>query len=649
MKLLMIALLVISVLIGLHLISPPEIVPTADSRLQIAAPAFVLQDIAFEISVTAKTPAGEIDRACQSPLIVHNLGQASRADSAENLKVNLENGRVVIKNLAMKQTGAQTIRVGFEGRQIFQSIRVLPGFLSLMPPFLAIILALVARQVVIALFAGIWVGATMITNYDPVTGFLRVVDTYLIQALSQPDHVAIVMFSMTLGGMVGVISRAGGAEGIVEKLTPFANNRRGGLLATWALGIFIFFDDYANILIVGNTMRPFTDKLRISHEKLAYIVDSTAAPVASLFPISTWVGFQVALIAGVFEQLKIDQDAYLVFLESIPYASYSIFAVLFVGITALMLRDFGPMLRSERRAISTGQLIRDGATPLADSVKFEILEKNIPRRWYNALVPILTVIFVTLFGLYVSGSKALGGAANAGLREIVSHANSFHVLMWASVSGALVAIIMAVTQKILTLSKAIDAWLDGVKSMVLAMIILVLAWSIGKVCEDLMAAQFVMHLTESVLSPRFLPVLTFLMAAVISFATGTSWATMAILIPIVIPITHQLIQAAALPPGLSQSILLGTIGAILSGSIFGDHGSPISDTTIMSSMASGSDHIDHVRTQLPYAFFIGAVSIVTGYLPAGFGINIYGTMAFGVVILFLGLYFIGKPILVLKK
>lgn len=637
--------LVAAVLIGLHFLSTADIVPVADSRLQIETPAFVLKELPFEMNLLVQTPTGKIDSSCQSSVNLRNVTRLTQPEASDSSKLNLKNGRLTIKNLAMKQSGTHEIEILFDGRQIKQPIRVIPGFLSLMPPVLAIILALIARRVIIALLAGIWFGATTITNYDPVFGFMRVVDTYLINALAHPDHVAIVMFSMTLGGMVGVISRAGGAQGIVEKITRFANHRRGGLLATWALGVFIFFDDYANTLIVGNTMRPFTDKLRISREKLAYIVDSTAAPIASLFPISTWIGFQVALIAGAFEYLKIEQDAYLVFIESIPYAAYSVLAILFVFITGITLRDFGPMLRSERRAISTGQLMRDGAMPLTDSAKLSPLDEKIPRRWYNALVPILTVILLTLIGLYVSGSKELGDVENLAIRDIISNANSFHVLMWASFSGALVAILMAVLQDILTVAEAIDAWLDGVRSMVLAMVILVLAWAIGQVCEDLMAAQYVMHETEKILSPHFMPLMTFLIAAVIGFATGTSWATMAILVPIVIPITHQLTQSAALSPDGSHSIMVGTIGAILSGSVFGDHGSPISDTTIMSSMASGSDHIDHVRTQLPYAVFVAIIAIITGYLPAGFGWNIYLTMSFGVGVLILGLYFMGKPTL----
>ena len=204
------------------------------------------------------------------------------------------------------------------------------------------------------------------------------------------------------------------------------------------------------------------------------------------------------------------------------------------------------------------------------------------------------------------------------------------------------AILLAWAQNILTLSEGIEAWLGGAKSMVLAMIILTMAWAIGQVCTDLMTANYVIELTRNFLSPHYMPVVTFIIAALIGFATGTSWATMAILIPIVIPIAHELCQLAGLDAAISQSILLGTVGAVLSGSVFGDHSSPISDTTIMSSMSSAVDHIDHVKTQLPYAIVVAGVAILTGYLPAGFGWNIYASTSIGVAVLVGILFLVGK-------
>jgi len=647
---LLVLLFLIAVFIT-HWVVSPGLKPPAHPYLKVEQPSFVLRDVPFDLTLVALTPTGETDGDCQSEIIIKRLDFADKQDvDSLALKFNFESGRLVVKNLAIPDAGNYKFEFDFRNIRSTYSLRVLPGFLSLLPPILAIVVALIARRVLIALFCGIWLGAGIVSNYDPLTGFLRVLDTYLIQSLAHPDHVAIIMFSMTLGGMVGVISKSGGTRGIVDKITQFANHRRGGLLVTWALGLLIFFDDYANTLIVGNTMRPFTDKLKISREKLSYIVDSTAAPVASLFPISTWVGFQIALIAGTFEHLHLQEDAYLIFIESIPYASYSVLAILFVFLNGITLRDFGPMLKSEIRAAHSGKVLRDGALPITDSSGIDTeLAEDVPRRWFNALIPIFTVIIVTLLGLYFNGKMLLGATSETvSFREIISAANSFHVLMWAAFSGAIMAIMLAVTQKILTIPQAIEAWLSGVKAMVLAMIILVLAWSIGQVCEDLMTAQYVIRLTESILSPHYLPLITFIISALIGFATGTSWATMAILIPIVVPIAYQLALSAALSPPLAHSILLGTIGAVLSGSVFGDHSSPISDTTIMSSMASAADHIDHVRTQLPYALLAAVVAILTGYLPAGFGFNIYFSLLLGAILLILVLFLAGKSAVKIK-
>ena len=444
--------------------------------------------------------------------------------------------------------------------------------------------------------------------------------------------------------MVGVISKSGGTQGIVEKLSKYANSPRGGQLATWAMGILIFFDDYANSLIVGNTMRPFTDKLKISREKLSYIVDSTAAPVASIALVSTWIGFQVGLIGDAFAGLNLSLNPYTSFLESIPFASYSILALIFVFLIGITLRDFGPMKAAEVRASSSGKVLRDGAQPLTDSAALDMAaDEKTPLRWFNALIPIGVVIAVTLFGLYFNGKAALGEAAEtARLGDIFGAANSFAVLMWAAFAGLFVAAILALAQKILTLNDTLEAAVNGYKSMFLAAMILILAWAIGDICKELHTADYVISLTRDILSPHLIPFFTFVIAAFIAFSTGTSWATMAILTPIVIPLSYQLPLEAGLSAGLSHQILIATIGSVLSGSVLGDHCSPISDTTILSSMASAADHVDHVRTQLPYALVVGAVACLVGYIPSGWGLSSWLSLFAGSAILVGVVYLVGK-------
>lgn len=612
------------------------------ARLDVQAPGLLLNNVEFSLTVTAQDTNGLTVKTFRDTLTIKGV----QLEHSGTQKLVFENGVLEINNLQISGNGKHRVELSAGGVSETVSVRVIPGLLSLLPPVFTILLAFIARQVLISLLSGIWLGAMFVYDYNPFVGFMKTLDTYLIHSLADPDHAAILIFSMTLGGMVGIMSKAGGTQGIVEKLSHYANHRRGGILATWAMGVFIFFDDYANTLIVGNTLRPFTDKLKISREKLSYIVDSTAAPVASIAFISTWIGFQVGLIDQAFETVGLTLNPYKTFIESIPYSTYSILALTLVFFIGILLRDFGPMLAAERRAAETGKVLRDGAFPLTDSSALDMVAgEDTPLKWYNALIPIGAVIGVTIFGLYFSGRTSLGvEAQTAPLGKIFGAANSFDVLMWASFTGMFVAAFLALGQRILSLQQTIESAINGYKSMILAAMILILAWSIGDICKDLHTADYVIHLSKGILSPHFIPVITFTVAAFISFSTGASWATMAILTPIVIPIAYRFPLEAQLSAGLSHHILLGTIGAVLSGSVFGDHCSPISDTTILSSMASAADHIDHVRTQLPYAVVVGTVGVVVGYLPVGWGMNTGLSLVLGTIVLFLVTRFVGKKI-----
>jgi Na+/H+ antiporter NhaC len=534
------------------------------------------------------------------------------------------------------------------------TIPVEPGWLSLLPPLIAIAFALIFREVVLSLFAGVWLGALLLTGWDPFAATLRTVDTHILGAVAEDaDHISIIVFSLLLGGMVGIMSRSGGTHGIVERLRPLATSARRGQFFTWLAGIIIFFDDYANTLIVGNTMRPVTDRLRVSREKLAYIVDSTAAPMAAIAVISTWVGYEITLIGDSLSSAATQttdpvlaaqltaaaQNPFNVFLHSIPYLFYPIFAVLFVVMTVLMRRDFGPMWRAEQRARVEGDLLRPGAVPAAD-VTGGVMEPppDTPRRWYNAGIPVLSVIVVALVGIYVTGSA--DGTAN--LRDIVGNADPFRTLIWASSTGCFVAMLLALSTRALTLPQTIEAWVNGMRAMFMAIVILVLAWGLGGVTEALGTGAYLAGRISDTLPLFTLPVLVFFVAAIISFATGTSWGTMAILFPVVIPLAVAMGAAVHFDGGEHYSILLGTISSVMAGSIFGDHCSPISDTTIMSSMASGCDHIDHVRTQLPYALVVAGIGMVVGDIPTSLGLHPAISLPLGILLLFLVLRFFGR-------
>lgn len=517
------------------------------------------------------------------------------------------------------------------------------GAESVIPPVVAISLALITKDVLFSLLAGVLSGS--ILHYDAVvTGIARVFDTYIVGSLTSRSHASIIVFTMALGGMVGVISRSGGTRGIVDKLVVYAKGPRSGQLATWFMGLFIFFDGLANTLVVGSTMRPLTDRLRISREKLAYIVDSTSAPVASLALISTWIGYEVSLIDDAFIKCGISRwNGYGAFLESIPYRFYCILTLAMVFLIAFFCRDFGPMAEAEKRCRRTGKCFSDDANPLADFQTKEVEPlSGTPCRWYNAVIPIGVLIMMTMYGLYYTGCQGTPGGGGD-LRTIISNADSSKVLLWSSFLSSIIAISLAFVQGIGGgFHSLVKAWVKGATSMVLAAMILVLAWSLGTVCADLGTADYIASNAIGVVSPWALPALTFLVSSAMAFATGTSWGTMSIVVPLVIPLAHKMGIMAHLSPSIYASVLFGTIGGVLSGACMGDHCSPISDTTIMSSMASGCDHVDHVRTQLPYAFTVGAVAIVCCYIPAGIGISPLVLVTFGVAAIGLSLYLFGQ-------
>ena len=530
-----------------------------------------------------------------------------------------------------------------------------PPWFSLLPPILAIALALIFREVITALFAGVWLGALAVAGFNPVVGTWRLIDQFVVPGLANTDdgHTQVVVFTLLLGAMVGIIARNGGTMGIVKAVTPFAHNARRGKLATAFAGLGIFFDDYANTLIVGNTMRPITDRLKISREKLAYLVDSTAAPVAALVPISTWVGYEISLIADglriAAEQNPAGADALLaespfsIFIQTIPFLFYPLLAIVFVFLTSAMNRDFGPMAAAERRAATEGHLYRPGATLAADTSSHLMAAKEGVRQvWWNAGIPVATVILVVIVGLYTSGSAST--APGASLMDIFGAADPFATLLWGSLAGCLMAMLLSVGQKTLTIQECIDASLAGMKSMMIALIILALAWSLGAVTEEIGTAQYLSQLLSDRVALELIPVIVFITSAAMAFATGTSWGTMAIMLPLVIPLTVALGGAATYPGGEQVGILLGAIGSVLAGAIFGDHCSPISDTTILSSTASACDHMDHVHTQLPYALLVAVVGMVLGNIGVAYGLPVWLALAGGVVVLYLFLRFRGEAV-----
>ncbi|NOZ12227.1 MAG: Na+/H+ antiporter NhaC family protein [Acidobacteria bacterium] len=503
-----------------------------------------------------------------------------------------------------------------------RSFLVIHPILSIIPPLVAILFALLFRQVILSLLMGVLLGVWITAGYRVLPAVLNTLSRVIPDSLASHDHISIIIFSVLLGGMVGIISANGGTPAIVDLVLPRIRSRRGAQLACWFLGCAIFFDDYANTLIVGNTMRPITDRYRVSREKLSFFVDATAAPVASMAIISTWIGFEVGVLTDVFHSRGIAMDGYSAFLFSIPYLFYPIFTVIFGFLLSVSGRDFGPMLKAERRAVRYNLLLSENASPAAMETKM-----GEPSRPALAFIPILAVIFVTLWGILYTGYSGQWA-----LRAIFAKSDSFAALIWGSAAGCFTAAVLSLFARRLTVSGVLDSWLDGIKSMMMAVLILTLAWSLSRVCTDLKTADFILSVVSTRMPMWAIPLLTFLVAAAMSFATGTSWGTMAITYPLLVPVV------------IGTPYLYPTIAAVLSGAVFGDHCSPISDTTIMSSMASACDHVDHVRTQIPYALTTAAAALVLGYLLLDLRIPAVLIYAIGAAGMWLVLRFVGKKI-----
>jgi len=596
--------------------------------------------------------------------------------NGKSTPISITNGSGIIE---LEQSGINFIKAGRNLAMVHlhpktQQIKSIPLWTSLVPPLLTILLALLIKEVLVSLFIGIWSGVMLINGgnfFSPLSwieSLMTAVDTYIINALADTSHLSVIVFSLMIGAMVALISKNGGMLGVVNKLGAFAKTRKSTQKTTWLLGILIFFDDYANTLIVGNTMRSVTDKFRISREKLAYIVDSTAAPVAAIAFITTWIGAELGYIGDSMAMLGLPetQTPYALFFASLKYSFYPILTLVFIYFIISQGKDYGPMHTAEVRAITTGQ-VSPAATTGEDEPDMEDLspiEGATPVWWYAAL-PIFAVIGVTIIGLLVTGFNSASatygvegswgtiwqsiGAGNgfSKLGTLIGMSDSYAALIWASFSGLALALIITVASRTMPLLDSVHWLITGFKTMLPAILVLVLAWSLAGVTEALHTSDYLSNLFSDKINPYLLPALIFVLAAFIAFATGSSWSTMAILYPIAIPTAYAVCNSAGMEPGISHEILLCIIATVLAASVLGDHCSPISDTTILSSLATDCNHLDHVKTQLPYALTVGVVSIIgitlSLLLGGGWLISAF-CMALCLGALYAWIKYYGKPI-----
>lgn len=530
------------------------------------------------------------------------------------------------------------------------------GILTILPPLVAIGLAFITKETVLSLFMGVFVGEFMLCVNDlniistAINAFLQL-GSQVISCMADPWNAGIILQCLLIGGIIQLVTKMGGAKALADTFAKKADTPRKAQLVTWFLGLCVFFDDYANSLIVGPIMRPVMDKLKVSREKLAFVVDATAAPVAGIAIISTWIGLEVSLIAAGFQSIGVTNvTGFGIFLQTIPYRFYNIFILLFIVISAITLYEFGPMKKAEQaaRKRKKDEEIIVPSAPGFDEIKpVEGIKLSI----WNAIIPIGTLIIGALIAFYWSGYTAiLGGEDQAlialmntaplsfnGIFTALSQSDASVALFQAALLASIVAIVMAVGERILSLEDAVSEWIGGMKTIVITGVILLLAWSLGGVIGEVGTASYLVGVLKNTLPQFIVPALIFILGALISFATGTAYGTMSILMPLAIPL------AWAVSTGDMGFTIVST-SAVLTGAIFGDHCSPISDTTILSSMGSSCNHIDHVQTQIYYSIFIAVITVFLGYIPAGLGVPWYICIPIGVVVTIIGLRILGEKV-----
>ena len=594
-------------------------------------------------------------------------------------------------------------------------VKLVPGAITLLPPLVTIFIAAYTKNVLLSLFSGIYFAAFIIWNYNPFYAFINLFSNLIIYSFSDRDHIFIILFTWILSGMITCVLKAGGGEGIVAEMSKYAKSPRGGMLVAYILGLLIFFDDYANTLIVGQTMRPITDSLGVSRERLAFLVDATAAPVASVSPISSWIGFELSLIQSVLDDLEeagedlscYEDSAFLIFLQTIPSRFYPFLMLGMQLFLIIMGREFGSMLTYERtarvafygkggaggakdtttnkdvnkeveekdggekallsstypqhtheegrmsenedvdrisfgglshHAIDLAEFDKDGDKKEEEffmDANAKLLEpsEDTPRRWWNCVLPIVVVISVVLTSLICTGLTGIRHANDSyTIQNIFSYSDSFVALLYGSVAGtcaiwslcwfqrvtsdgSLTTVLSpegraASSKPLMSLNESLDIFIIGIKNLVDAMLILILAWTVGDAFTKCGTGIFISSALSDNLDPGAYPAVTFVISGILALVTGSSWGTMSIMFPLILPAAHY-------ADPCNKRVFYGTISSILAGAVFGDHCSPISDTTVLSAVACRCPLINHVKSQFPYALLVGTIGVLVGDLPTG--------------------------------
>ena len=486
------------------------------------------------------------------------------------------------------------------------------GVLSVLPPLLAIVLALRTRQVYVSLVLGIWLGWLIISDWNPLQGTLATLEGF-VDVFKNPGNTRTIMFSALVGALLIFIQYSGGVRGFIDGIDrvllslerrKIGKSRVVVQIMALIVGLMLFIETSISSLTVGTLFRPVFDRLKIPREKLAYIADSSSAPSSILIPFNAWGAFIMGLLLaqGIETPLK-------TMFSSMASNFYPMLTILMVFLVIVTKKDFGPMARAEKRTRDTGKLLNDGARPMvSDEVTSYEMKEGIRPRAVNMVVPLLTMVVMMILFLAYTGWDQVeeeGGFLDH-FTSAMGQGSGSSAVLYAVTTSIIVSMILYRAQGIIRIRKMVTLILKGISELMPLALLMMLAFSISNVCNSLGTGEYVAGITEGWLSPALLPAIVFVLSSFIAFSTGTSWGTFAIMFSIALPMAE-----------MHGANLFLVIAATMGGGVFGDHCSPISDTTIISSMASASDHIDHVNTQLPYALFIGTITVLI-YLLLGF-------------------------------
>lgn len=513
---------------------------------------------------------------------------------------------------------------------------------SVLPPLIAITLAVITTRLFLSLGVAVGTGLLFAWGQQKLSiGSFFTEVVWFVRAVTVGNdgidlfNFWVILFVLFMMSMISVVIASGGIGSAISLLSYLAKGARSTQVITALMGTAIFIGDYSNAMLVGPTMRPITDKYKVCREKLAYIVDSTSAPIAGLAFVSTWIGYEVGLFNSVAETIGLDSDGYSMFFDALPFRFYCILTILFVIVNAISGRDYGMMRRAQKRARRTGDVSEPDAKVMG-GIKVDSDFEKISTQILSAFIPLILLFGLILGGLWIDGKGSGSIFSLTSWRDALSNANNVKILASAAISSFIAAVICARVFSKTSFSDIVGAAKEGLSGALLPIAIILCAWGIKASCDKLMTGQYISSLLSDVVSPLWFPALVFIVASLTSFATGTSWGTMAILIPTAIPVAYVLDGDAY---GITTIICLG---AVLDGAIFGDHCSPISDTTILSAIVSSCDPMHHVRTQMPYALTVAVIALLCGYLPAALGLPSYIGILIGLGVIVLLYYVLSR-------